>query len=225
MLNIKIVGCHSRDNLISQIISRLHLSNDDIIYDDRPNGGNALYTVLKALKSFNVENCDHIVILADDAYPCDNFLSLLQNVIDKYPNDIISLFPLDDFEFFENKKLQIRKYVTEKSYISPYWIGTFIHGVGYVIPSQYLVSLIDFLTYEYTETAIDDNEITKFAKLNNIRIINTLPSLVQHIGDDSLLNKESPIRRTKYFSNHTSANWDSDILNKLSMREVCKVKL
>lgn len=47
-----------------------------------------------------------------------------------------------------------------------------------------------------------------------IPILTTIPAIIQHIGDVSVIDPSKPIRRTQYFERDPVANWASQKINK-----------
>ena len=49
----------------------------------------------------------------------------------------------------------------------------------------------------------------QYALEKGIPVISTIPCLVQHLGDDSLVDEHLPIRRTTRFVKQPEADWSS----------------
>lgn len=190
-LQTKIYGCHSRDKMIEDYKKELG-GNLDITYDDRENGGNAYYTIRKALLSPINEDTTHLLVLPDDMQLCNNFLEKLEFIVNKFPKKIISLYPC-----FCNSLGHI--------YNTPYHRVVILAAGGLVFPVQIIKEMIEWIDNCYTkytrlssDTLIDDVAIQAWAKDYSVDMITIIPALVQHIGDNSLLG-DFPIRKTNFF--------------------------
>lgn len=207
-LQTKIYGCHSRDEMIEAY--KKELGNDlDIIYDDRENGGNAYYTIRKALLSPINEDTTHLLALPDDMQLCNNFLEKLEFIVNKFPKKIICLYPC---HFNALKRV----------YSTPYHRVMTLAACGLVFPVQIIKEMIDWIDSCYTkykgftvDNLIDDTAMQAWATDYSVDMITTIPALVQHIGDNSLLG-DFPIRRTNYFIDDLTeeqlkdVDWNSD---------------
>lgn len=212
-LDIKIYGIHDRDFLITPLKTFLNLEDKDIIYDDREGGGLPLYTMEKALlQSFDI-NVTHRCVLPDDMICCDNFKEVLTKMINAHPKAIIGLFP---YNFFRNEK---KYHKLDSPYIKN---NNLICGNGIIFPKETIQPILDFLHNTYKDKVyIKRSELllmTAFRTLH-YQVINTIPSTVQHIGDDygSFLPYEvKRNRKTGFFQKDCLAdiNWDNkEILN------------
>lgn len=209
-LDIKVYGVHQRDFLIKPFKEKLNLSDKDIIYDDRPNGGKVLYTFEKAFTQ-PFGDITHRLCFPDDMIVCDNFINIINRVINAQGDKIIYLFP---WNMRERERLFINDLTPYKEH------SRTICGNGIILPKQFI---IDFFNWVHNKYSLDDYEKTteeivlmKWARLNNIKVITTVPSLVQHIGDDygTTLPQYNPngiIRKTQFFQQivDESINWDS----------------
>jgi hypothetical protein len=62
-VDICIMAHPSRKDNIKQIQQQLNLSDDSIFWDDRENGGDAMYTAKKAWSSPIPEGCTHRLVI------------------------------------------------------------------------------------------------------------------------------------------------------------------
>ena len=208
-LDIKIYGCHVRDENIHLCQQALNLSDSDIVYEDRPNGGNAYYTFRRALLEPVPEGVTHRLVLPDDMKLCSNFLERLTFLVNKFPKKVIELYPFD-YNFMENLGY------------TPYYRVITLAACGIVFPVQIIKEMVEWIDNCYTkytgytvDNLIDDMAVQAWCNDYRVDMITTLPSLVQHIGDVSLLG-DFPVRRTKWFLDDMSEedlekiNWSSD---------------
>lgn len=204
MFDIKVYGVKKRLPMIEKTVEKLGLSWDDVIFDDRENGGEAYYTFKKALLSPSKSEITHRIILTDDAQPCTNFKEIVSQIIETHPDVIVSMFPMDSW-----MNLAIKRNPdlgTKTPYVrNMYWEI----GIGFIIPVKYIpryVEHADRVCYE--KGMFEDGALYDWARKNNVDIFNTKPVLVQHLGDESLLfGKSAPRRITKYYEENPIANW------------------
>jgi hypothetical protein len=200
MFDIKIYGVPKRNENIEKLASKLLLSDSDIFYDDRPNGGNALYTALKVYNAPCSPDLTHRIVLQDDIEICNNFRDICNNIIATHPDKIIMLFPVDNAIEDGVDLCELNN--------TPYLEASMPSGCGYILPVQHMKNFAKAVHKD----AIEDVALFGWARKNNILILNTVPALIQHIGDESIIYKKAPIRRTRYFEENPIANWKSKII-------------
>ena len=92
MLDIHIYGVHARDEMIHDTVGKLSIPSENIHYDDRPNGGDLIYTAKKAWLSPVPAGVTQRIVLQDDVQVCDDFLAIAKKIAEAHPKDIISFF-------------------------------------------------------------------------------------------------------------------------------------
>ena len=207
-LDIKIYGIHDRDFLIKPLKKELNLNDKDIIYDDRAGGGLPLYTLEKALMQPFDKNITHRCVLPDDMICCQNFKEVLTKMINTHPQVIISLFP---YNYYRNENNYTK---LDSPYIKN---NGLLCGNGIIFPRNVISSIFEFLHETYKEKIYILNEetlLTTAFRALHYQFINTIPSTVQHIGDDygtTLPYKVTQNRKTIFFQKDclTDINWDN----------------
>ena len=191
MLDIKIYGTHKRDHFIEEYKKCLPITDDDVIYDDRPNGGNAYYTCKKAWLQPVSEGVTHRLCLPDDMQLSKGFLKILNEMIEAHPDKVLCLFPFD--------RMHVWKFAQRQN--TPYFNVHIMSGCGVVFPVQYIKTCFEWIDnhYENQDDIIDDIAMQEYFNANNVPYITTLPAIVQHMGDDSLITPNAPIRKTDVF--------------------------
>lgn len=214
MLNYKvnIIGVERRKKLIIKLCNKLNLTNENVIYDADQNG--PLFSVIKALEA-NKKRVAYTVLLQDDAWPCDDFYNICEMIICAHPNSIIGLFP---FDFIDDEIVPI------ETSISPYYDVGIFSGVGVIFPNKYSEKFIEFAKFSPYPRE-DDRTMAAFAKINNIEILQTVPAVVQHIGDESILFKDGIIRRSNYFNIDMDVDWNSSQINHLKYHSSLERKI
>lgn len=199
MIDIQVYGMHVRDEMIANLRTKLNLPEENIHYDDRPNGGMVIYTAKKAWLAPVPEGVTHRIALADDVDVCNGFLQIAERIAAARPNDIISFFP---YEFRDgNPDLE--------GIDTPYIQTMSLFGPAIMMPVQHIKPCFDWIEEQFHDNIADDEGIHAYARMMGIRVVTTVPSTVQHIGDESIVTPGMPIRRTVYFSENVAADWDS----------------
>ena len=194
----KIYGVESRRDMIDATAQKLSITKENIFLDDRINGGDPLYTAKKAYLS-NHGDATHGIFLQDDVEVCDNFLNICEQIIQTHPDKIISLFPFD----FMNEEAGL------DNLSSPYVYAYTLSACGIIMPIKYIKPCFDWIKETYNDNIADDMGIALWAGNNNISIITTIPSLIQHIGDESVISPNHYIRRTVYYRENPIADWSN----------------
>ena len=83
------------------------------------------------------------------------------------------------------------------------------------MPNKYIPKMIEYMRRQKNLSCGEDLVIGWFARDNKIPLLTTIPSLVQHIGDVSILDPSKSIRRTQYFEENPAADWSSQKINEL----------
>ena len=201
--SIFIEGVRSRDDNIKVLLDALKLSSNNVIYDDNKEG--PLKSLITGLSKFN--NCTHNIILQDDCLLCNNFISICEQMIQTHPDKVIGLFPYD---FLDEKVLPLES-------DSPYYGLKILSGVGIIFPSKYSKDFIEYAK-EKGDPWKDDMSLRDFCLDFNIEMLQTIPAIIQHIGDVPVIDKSNPygIRRSKYFQeNPIDIDWKNKNINHL----------
>ena len=210
--DIKIYGIEERKDNILKNKEILELSDNDIFIKqsgDDPKFGRWPYKLSKYIFKQPVpEGITHRLVMQDDNELCPNFKEYLSKIINARPNDIIMLTNLD--------------YMKEDEYIkelkSPYIpISHHVSGNALIIPVKYIDEVFGWLDRTYPEiekgNPHEDAAFAFWAKQAKVNCISTIPSIVQHIGDESSLCDYDYLQRCAYFSDWDKADWSNDLLN------------
>lgn len=197
-VNIKIMGCHKRDENIHKLLSELCLSKENIVYDDRPFGGDAMYTARKAWLSESDEIFTHRLVLQDDVEVCENFLSIINTIVRTHPNSVISLINFMSPVNYPNRKN------------TPYYKVDLISGCGIIMP-RYVIKPCMQWCKESTNESLKPHDslmISKYCREHGVSMITTIPSIIQHYDNDTLLHQTYTWKRiSKNYSPTPQANW------------------
>ena len=209
VFDIKVYGVEKRMPMIKNIMNKLDLTEDDVFLDDRPHGGDALYTSKKALLASPRFDITHRVVLQDDVEVCNNFKQIVAEIIKTHPDKIIALFPWDFYlkiVLDNNPNL-----VNQTPYVEN---GRHVTGCGFILPYQYIRPYLCYAEEHcHDKWFYEDQAWFDWAKENKITILNTIPALIQHLGDESLIFKDKTlIRRTNFYEENPQANWSSQLI-------------
>lgn len=175
--DIRIMAHPSRKEHVSFLLSKLNMPEDIVVYDDRPNGGDAIYTSEKAWRSpITDPKVTHRVVLQDDVLLSDNFLEKLNDIVNTVPDKPISLFNM----FIDG--------LPEYRYKSCcYFVTHEISGVAILMPVEYIQPCWDWINEQKGRDNYckdDDIMITRYFESCQIAAYTTIPSLVQHMSDN-----------------------------------------
>ena len=208
-VDVHVYGVHERDDMISATISKLNLSKDCVHYDDRPGGGLMMYTAKKAWLSSVGEGVTHRVALADDVEVCDGFLDICNEIAEAHPKSIISFFPYE----FMKKNPEIENLDT------PYLKAHILSGCAIMMPVEYIEPCFAYVKKRFNDICADDEGNQAWADANGVEILTTIPSIIQHIGDDSIANKGCFIRRTVYYDKDPKADFANKKVMEYRLKE------
>ncbi|MBQ4425609.1 MAG: hypothetical protein II882_07745 [Lachnospiraceae bacterium] len=202
MIGIHIYGVHPRMANMQENAAKLpgaHIHIDDLYGKDHgcyP----SLYTCRKAFLAPLEEGETHWLVLQDDVELCDNFFEILQRIVKAHPDEILGLFPYN----------YLKRGPILDSLPTPYIRSQFISGQAIVVPVWFIPLWDRWVRSAHPKGDIpDDTSIRLAAEGHKIRWLTTIPSTVQHIGDDSILNASMEPRRTEYYSKNPQADWEN----------------
>lgn len=195
-ISIRIIGVEDRIDNVNNTKKILNIPESNIFIDVNRCGliENAKNAWLKETEK------PFVMVLQDDIILCQDFLHYCNKIIDRFPDSIVSLFPL---QFLKRDDIN-RACVNVED--SPYYTTDRLSGCGIIMKTEYVKPCVSSWKKEIDG---DDTNIFEWAQANKISTITTIPSTIQHIGDNSVFAPGNGIRRTEFFSNNPSyANWD-----------------
>lgn len=202
MVTIKITAVEKRRKMAESLQSRLGLRDEDVIFDDRPEGGNAMYTVKKAWLSPLEEGETHRLVLSEDLEVAEGFREICEQMVQAHPDCCFSLFTTHlngpDYDSFCN--------TLDTPYVD-HSVGIF--GCAILLPSRYIKECFDWIEDNCAADVRDNAGILAWLKHKQLPILTTVPGLIQHIGDESVVDPSLPIRRSSRFIEHAQADWTS----------------
>lgn len=205
MVGIRVTAVESRRAMAEHLQQRLDLPDEHIIWDDRPQGGNAMYTVKKAWRDPLEEGETHRVVLNEDVEVCNHFHSICEQIAQTHPDCAMVLFTtaLDGRGYDEYVRNLQTPYVDHA-------IGLF--GCAIMLPTARIGECFGWIEQNCDPDIWDNAGILAWLRHCGLPIRTTMPLLVQHIGDDSLVDPTMPIRRSERFEMDPVADWScSDV--------------
>ena len=164
------------------------------------------YEVSKAWEQFDASNArGWSMLIQDDVEPCGNFVDIVEQIMVAHPNTIFSFFPY----YYMDKTVEV-------DLENPFWEVEIVSGCCIAVPNKYIGEMVQYMRRQKYLSCGEDLVIGWFASDNKIPILTSIPSLVQHVGDVSIIDPLKPIRRTQYFKKTPVANWASQKINKFT---------
>lgn len=201
--DVKIMAVKPRRKMVLDMCQKMGLSEEDtVIYDDRPSGGGTLYTCRKCWEAPVPEGVTHRVVLQDDLLLCDNFISIMDRIVNAHPEFIFSLYC---------SRLKFEHGLPD----SPYIIikGRQAWGQGMLMPISYVKPMFEFSDRELgKDFPYDDGIYAWWAEQEKIEIASTIPSTIQHLcPQNSTLgyNDKRKVSKVWRGSDLSDVNWDS----------------
>lgn len=207
MLTIKMTAVEQRREMVEALKKDLGLKDDDIIWDDRPGGGNAMYTVKKAWLSPLKEGETHRLVMSEDLEVCENFKEICEQMIAAHPGSCFTLFTtaLNSRCYDEYLSSLTTPYIDHR-------IGIF--GCAILLPVQYIQECFDWIEANCSPDIWDNIGIRRWLEHKGLEILTTVPCLIQHIGDESVVDPTFPVRRSDRFVEKAAADWSSKAVAK-----------
>lgn len=180
MIDVKIMAHPSRSRNVGAMLQSLGMSEDIVVWDDRENGGDAMYTARKAWTAPIPEGCTHRIVFQDDGDICDNFMAIAEKAAAKHPNTVVTFFHMGEMP----KDERYQEYMLSV-------------GVALMLPVKVIERWFDFVDnriQNYCAKELlpdilkaDTSCLRLFLRNAHIPCVTTVPTLVQHIGDNSLV--------------------------------------
>ena len=204
IIDVKIMATPKRTKYLENMLKKLNMSEDIIIFDDRKDGGGALYNARRCWNYPVKEGVTHRLVLQDDLLLCEDFIQTLTKAIENFPYAMWSLY--SSRVTFEDVEDKTTPYLQKK--------GCGFHGQAICMPISYIKPCFDYIDNTFPKDyPHDDCAIGSFAKHYDMQVMTTVPSLVQHIApNDSALgyNNKNKISKVWQGENVSHINWDTD---------------
>lgn len=202
-VDVKIMAVKPRRKIVLSMLEKLGLSEEEtVIYDDRPHGGGTLYTCRKCWEAPVPEGVTHRLVLQDDVLLCDNFLEIMNRIVNTHPEFIFTLYC---------PRLRFEDAIPNSPYIIIKGCNTW--GPGNMMPVSYIKPIFDFVDAELGhDFPFDDGIYSWWAQREKVYIASTIPSTVQHLcPTESTLgyNNKSKVSKVWAGNDLSGVNWSS----------------
>lgn len=197
-VDIRIMASPRRYQNVSKLLDDLNLPEQAVTLDDRPNGGDAMYTARKAWSHPFTKDITHRCVIQDDVEVCENFIDIIKQIALVQPCSVISLI----------------NFITPRHYPSkngtPYYQTTSLSGVAIMAPIDIIKPFFEWCdkNQDHMFRQHDDLMITEYCRTHYINMLTVYPNIVQHLDGESLLpTKHSFPRVSLSYDRHATANW------------------
>lgn len=200
--DIKIMASPKRRAYVEEMVERLHLDIDkDVFFDDRTDPKGAMYTARKTwLLPFEDESVTHRCVLQDDVLTGKDFEHIIQRLVSTYPDEVFSLY-CSRTALVDMKK--------DGNYVEIAGCG--VWGQGVIIPRKHIQPLFAWVDSINPDYPHDDTAIGEYAKFHGVRVLTTVPNLIQHnCPTASLLgyNNKNKVSKVFYPGDVRSLDWE-----------------
>jgi hypothetical protein len=180
-LAVSVMAVPKREDMVLELVSSLGIPNSQVAWED---GSGIWNTRCKAMKKYGPKHT-HILVLQDDAIPCEGLIEKVEDFMEEYPDDIIS--------FYTGKRknlLFMHKIANKISFAqgNTFSLRSLSWGVAVLMPVKYVEEVIDFWDDKEEYLKHDDTRIGKWCfNVKQRDILYSIPSLVNHrIGESTV---------------------------------------
>lgn len=200
-VDVKIMAVKPRRKIVLSMLEQLGLSEEEtVIYDDRPNGGGTLYTCRKCWEAPIPDGVTHRLVLQDDVLLCDNFVDIMNMIVNTHPEFIFTLFC---------PRIRFENALPDSPYIIINGCNTW--GQGIMMPISYVKPVFEFVDAELgSDFPFDDGVYSWWAQREKVYIASTIPSTIQHLcPTESTLGYNNKNKVTKVWTGPdlSGVNW------------------
>lgn len=172
-VDIRIMASPKREAMARALAQSVGYNSSIITFDDRRDGGDAMYTARKTWLAID-RNKSHGIVLQDDAEVVNNFEQHAVECSKSFPNAIFS---------FYCARTKLKDLTLRTPYVKLIGDHCVAGGVAIMMPTYMIQHCFDWIAENLGEEyAHDDAAIGMFAQANQIDVFTTIPSLVQHLA-------------------------------------------
>ena len=198
MIDIRIMASPKRADNVARLLQKLNLSSDAVTWDDRPNGGDAMYTARKTWLHPLPEGATHRMVLQDDVEVCKNFAQIVSIIADTHPHRVIT-----GIHF-----LQPSNYPNYNN--TTYYRVNNMPGCAIMMPVSTIEPCMAWCdaSDDMERKPHDDLMISKYCQEHNVMMVCTIPCIVQHPDDNSLFGTVYTWKRySRLYDPYARADW------------------
>jgi len=183
-MKIVLTTCSGRENLASSLKNQI--PNLIVNFDDFTDTGKlkstAYYNWQRSLKLAGDDAC---LQLEDDIVLCDNFLSRIQDVINKYPNNVIQFFSMRTKDITHGSRWES----------GSNFLGALCYYLPKGVAKQILLHSYPYLENTEYKHSPSDMCIRDFLVKHKMKYYIQVPNLVDHLPIQSSINPKRPRNR------------------------------
>ena len=177
-----------RSNWVKVIKDMLNDQRVEVFLDNSGTPYDGLYNLYKTLKK---EKPTYVLIMHNDVLPVFNLIPTVERLIKIFPNEAITLFT--------NNKAASKEYAKGNRWLrQKIWYYT----QAYIMPFAVMQDMFEWIekNVKRDERMSDDERLAMYFYFNNLPVLTTVPSLVEHIGwSSTLVSYDRPL--TDYLNN------------------------
>ena len=193
--------------MAKELAEILSLPEGQITWDDRPEGGDAMYTARKTWLHPMPEGATHRLVLQDDVIPCDGLLAICEQIIETQPK---AVFALTTFTYSIYAQMDPE---------TPYFpVTTPFPACAILFPKEYIEPWLAWCEEgHYPDFRLHDSHMIRLWCMDTgIPVLSTVPQLVDHRDDETLLPYTYQVeRRSQMFSRTPEGNWGNRRIKRL----------
>ena len=171
--DIKIMATKWRRENVLALCDQLGLDESrDVFYDDRPNGGDAMYTAEKAWLLPSEEGVTHRLLLQDNAIVNPHLAEAMDRIVNELPDALVTLCTYNDLCQFD-----IKPTIDRVTYV---WLknNCMTGGKGLCMPLKHIDSFVQWRRSNFPTYPHDDAALFCWCQLNEIDRYCIVPNLV-----------------------------------------------
>lgn len=166
----------SRAHLIPELAARLDGLQPEVVTDPGGRPRSPWRTHRLCLETLP-DGVSHLLVVQDDAWPCDNFAALTRAAVEERPDRIICLFVPGVGNLV--------RFVAGARKKNARWLEfpqlTFVPCVAIVYPTEHAAAIPAWADLKRIPVGrADDGVISQYARANRVPVCATMPSLVEH---------------------------------------------
>lgn len=147
------------------------------------------------------DDATHLLVIQDDAWPCDGFHDRAAAVIAEHPATTLAFFTPG----FSHITRAVNVYRKAGANVMPHRGNTFVPMVAIAYPAEIPRGILEWEPTKKHSAAVvkhDDGMVASFMCRHRKQVLVTLPSLVQHLNlEPSMMKYDKPDRA------HRRAAW------------------
>jgi hypothetical protein len=177
VIDVKIMAMPRRKDMVDVLLAGLGLDESAVCYDDRPNGGDPIYTAKKCWLAPLGAGVTHRLVLQDDIEVCNGFLEIVERAAATFPAAVYS---------FYNSRIELQDRIASSPYVLVR--GGRCQGQAILMPVSCIEPCFRWIAQALgADYRHDDAGVGEYCWRHGIPMMTTIPSTVQH-HPGSLLN-------------------------------------